>query len=371
MEGSCFSNQDLKGKDPHPWLSVVVPIYNAEKHLNACIRSALSQSFANFELILVDDGSQDGSPEICHRFAKNDQRIRYYRKENGGSFQARLFGTEKARGEYITFCDADDYYSSCNVFATIHAYVEEYHCSVLQFGYQKKYRHLSQRINTVKDKIFIEREEFLKQEYPKLICSFWDPSHLTPNVWNKIYHRRLLRDLPAWESAERAFWGDDLVMNLAALEHTSSVLFVPQTLYVYQQGSGGTASFRVQTMDDLDFIKRNQLTYLERREDKDTLEPILHSETAGWFFLWVRQATHQLDEQSVKKNVERVLHLPSFVAARCFYERHAKDDWTPALLLRKADSELYYMYAQQAEEREQTDIKKAVRSAAKRLYMSI
>ena len=93
-----------------PKVSIIVPIYNVEKYLNKCIDSLLNQTLKDIEIILVDDGSTDNSGEIAKNFAeKNPNKIKYYRKENGGLSDARNYGIPYATGEYIAFLDSDDY----------------------------------------------------------------------------------------------------------------------------------------------------------------------------------------------------------------------------------------------------------------------
>lgn len=91
-----------------PTISVIIPIYNAEKYLSRCIDSILCQSFRDFEILLIDDGSQDESDKICDEYARRDKRIEVFHKENGGVSSARNFGLDKSCGEWITFVDADD-----------------------------------------------------------------------------------------------------------------------------------------------------------------------------------------------------------------------------------------------------------------------
>lgn len=93
----------------YPKISVIVPVYNAEKYLHRCIDSILSQTFTDFELLLIDDGSKDESGKICDRYAEKDVRIRVFHKKSGGASSARNTGLDNAKGEWIAFCDADDY----------------------------------------------------------------------------------------------------------------------------------------------------------------------------------------------------------------------------------------------------------------------
>ena len=92
-----------------PKVSVIVPIYKAEKYINRCIDSILAQTFTDWELLLIDDGSPDRSGEICDEYAENDPRIRVFHKANGGVSSARQMGQEEAVGEYTIHVDPDDW----------------------------------------------------------------------------------------------------------------------------------------------------------------------------------------------------------------------------------------------------------------------
>lgn len=89
-------------------ISVVVPVYNVEKYLDQCIQSILSQTYTDFELLLIDDGSTDSSGAICDRYAEQDSRVRVFHKPNGGVSSARNLGLDKAKGGWISFVDSDD-----------------------------------------------------------------------------------------------------------------------------------------------------------------------------------------------------------------------------------------------------------------------
>ena len=93
----------------NPLISIIVPVYNAEKTLKRCIDSITNQIYINWELLLIDDGSKDNSGRICDEYSLKDNRIKVFRKENGGVSSARNLGLNNAKGKWITFCDSDDY----------------------------------------------------------------------------------------------------------------------------------------------------------------------------------------------------------------------------------------------------------------------
>lgn len=91
-----------------PMISVIVPVYNAEKYLQRCVDSILKQSFTDFEVLLIDDGSHDRSGELCDEYGDKDNRVRVFHKENGGVSSARNVGLDNALGDWLAFVDSDD-----------------------------------------------------------------------------------------------------------------------------------------------------------------------------------------------------------------------------------------------------------------------
>lgn len=119
-----------------PRLSVIVPVYNAEKYLEECVQSVLSQSFGDFELILVDDGSPDSSGKMCDAFAAAYSRVRVIHQENQGHITARMNGVKAAAGEYILFLDSDDYWF-VDAFDKIDRAISSFCCDMLIFRHEK------------------------------------------------------------------------------------------------------------------------------------------------------------------------------------------------------------------------------------------
>lgn len=114
-------------------ISVIVPVYNTSKYLERCVNSLLKQTYRELEIILVDDGSTDGSGALCDRFAAENPRVRVFHKENGGSSSARNLGIEKAGGDYLGFVDSDDYVDA-DMYERLYAGIGRYDVKAAQIG---------------------------------------------------------------------------------------------------------------------------------------------------------------------------------------------------------------------------------------------
>lgn len=191
--------------------------------------------------------------------------------------------------------------------------------------------------------ITIGSEEFLTREYPVLLCSYWEGARVNFAVWNKVYHRRLLSNLPASDSVERVFWGDDLIMNLHLLQNCDSMLFIPEVLYCYRQFIGGTGNFSPRTFQDLNNIKAYQLRFLEDYPggSKEKILDILFAEAAAWYYGLIQQALKHHSDAEVETMIVESLQLPSFVRTREYYLHESDCDWEAVELLRKADPKEY------------------------------
>ena len=166
--------------------SVIIPVYNAEKYLRRCLDSLYSQQHENAEIIMVNDGSSDGSGMICQEFAEADPAFLYYEKENGGVSSARNFGLDQAHGEYVLYVDSDDYVSD-DFFLTISSVIADYPYDLVQFSnYFVKDKEQTERI----------REPFCatnrENAFPKLIEMLWRKKSNQP--WAKAYKRAIIHE---------------------------------------------------------------------------------------------------------------------------------------------------------------------------------
>ena len=152
--------------------SVIVPIYKVEKYLEKCITSILNQSFTDFELILVDDGSPDSCPQICDNFALKDSRIRVIHKKNGGLVSARNIGIQAAKGDYICYVDGDDWIHKDMLSEIYKDSIQKYSPDMIIFGIVKLFANRKEEIFTDLDDGIYKKEQLIKDIYPYMMYDY-------------------------------------------------------------------------------------------------------------------------------------------------------------------------------------------------------
>lgn len=156
-----ISKMDIK-------ISIIVPVYNVEKYLPRCVASLRAQTLTDIEIILVDDGSPDGCPEMCDRFAAEDKRIRVIHKPNGGVSDARNAGISAARGEYVTFVDSDDYVEP-DAYRIMLDTAAENSCDVVMCDCVKEFPNRNEVFSQNIPEGFYDRAKLINEYFPKLI----------------------------------------------------------------------------------------------------------------------------------------------------------------------------------------------------------
>lgn len=179
----------------YPLLSIIVPVYNVSGFLNVCVQSILAQTFTDFELILVDDGSTDGCRELCDRYAEQDERIFVIHKENGGVVSARKTGLKAARGKYAGYVDGDDWIDS-SMYEEMVACMEQYGCDLVMCDVE--HNTASKPLSTGGIHLgicggFYDRARLKSEILPKMIyAGEFYKFGVYPVIWNKLYRREKL-----------------------------------------------------------------------------------------------------------------------------------------------------------------------------------
>ncbi len=179
VERRSFSEMECKSK---PEVSILVPVYNVENYLKECLDSILNQTFKDWECILVDDGSIDSSGSICDEYSSRDSRFQVIHVENGGAAFARNTSIKVARGNYITFCDSDDWLEP-NAVAVMYKLIREYDADVVQTGLWKEYKGKS------KVKHFVVNTEVLNRQ--QVVTELIRDKKVRSYV-NKMYRRHII-----------------------------------------------------------------------------------------------------------------------------------------------------------------------------------
>ena len=207
-----------------PKISVVVPIYKAEKFLHSCVDSILSQTFKDFELLLVDDGSPDGSGAICDEYAKSDSRVRVFHIPNSGANRAREWGVSHAsNSEYITFVDSDDSLPS-TALQDLYALTDDKY-DIIVGSYD---RNPKQYMDGEMDKL-----DFVKGIFHYEIAS---------SPYAKLFRRALFDD-NTFDLPRDFVMGEDLIMNIRlAFACKKKIRIVPLVVYNYNDNAGGIAN---------------------------------------------------------------------------------------------------------------------------------
>ena len=179
------------------------------------------------------------------------------------------------------------------------------------------------------------------------MCNVGPSSRLTGYLWNKLYRKELLDNLPFNERDKRIFFGDDTISNLHILLNCNTILYVPDTLYVYRQLTGGTKQFSANNMRDLNTIKDYQLKFLEcyPKNNKEKIKNILFAEVAMWFLIHIRQSVNIVKHEDLVAFINNTLSLSSFKAAREYYLERTDEKREPVDLLRLADPTEYIKHA--------------------------
>ena len=274
-------------------VSIIIPIYNAENHLNKCIGSVAGQTYGDLEIILVNDGSTDGSADICRSFAEKDPRIMLIDQKNAGVSAARNAGLEASTGELITFVDSDDYVSD-DYIEYLTGLMERYGSDIVCSGMNKDI--------TVDKPVVIEGPEACLKEY------------LTTNaiyaaVWGKLYKRHIFDGIRF--PAGKRFEDNYVLFQVLDKCNSVSVGQLMKYSYVSNAGSFVNETFSPAQLDIVDAMTAQREFILEKH-------PSLISEANARLVYAVNRCLTKMADSKVKDE--------DFIArAKPIYKAYSKD----------------------------------------------
>lgn len=238
-----------------PQIEVIVRVYNAKIYLSKCIRSIQKQTFDNWHLILVDDGSTDGSSEICDNFAAGDSRITVIHQENRGLIGARKTGIANASCEFIVFVDADDL-AEPEMLQKLLDTQERYSADIVCCG-----------CKTLSRRGWIKHGKYEKHDPVTVTSGKEETARMAASIgsvqmWGKLFRRTVFEKAQEiLETLPNVFFGEDSMINAAVFSEADTVVKIPDKLYDYRIG-GGSAGSSARTMYELSELYRWRRDFL-------------------------------------------------------------------------------------------------------------
>ena len=325
-----------------PLLSVIVPIYNKETYLSICIDSILEQSFANFELLLINDGSSDGSLAICKSYEKKDKRIKVYDKENGGASSAKNFGIKRANGVFCSFVDADDYIDK-DFFRNLINKIENNKID-LAIG---NVLFVDENKNTTRNINLVEGDFSLRDFFS--FFPLYMPNAIIGAPWNKIYRVSILKknNILFDESITN---NEDLHFNINYFYFCKSVSVVGYPLYHYINHCGTSLSRKyISNLFDIYLLSFNKMcAFLESIN-------MLESNKKFYYSYFAKQIINAVDnacKDNGKQKKDKIVEIDSIVnnnitinlfSEICFSDLKNK---ILSYLVRKKRKKMLYYYFQ-------------------------
>lgn len=240
-----------------PLLSVIVPVYNVENFLDTCIKSIISQTYKNLEIILIDDGSTDSSGVLCDSYQKRDNRIIVIHKENGGLSDARNRGLDVASGEYITFVDSDDYIAPDFLMNLINLIISNNaDISIAPLC------HVKENNNLVVE--FVNRESIKEYDSKSAIVASLYQKDFSCNAHSKVYKKEIFSSIrfPLGRVTE------DLAIAYRLFEVSSKIVSTNKWGYYYRQREKSIMhSFNSKRLDAIEWLENMENDPLLKRSD--------------------------------------------------------------------------------------------------------
>ena len=279
----------------NPGVSIITPVFNAGEWITNCVNSVISQTYTDWELLIVDDGSKDGSASICDEYAGRDSRIKVFHQPNSGVNLARARGVDNASGEFFVFLDADDTLSSDALEYMLGQFSDSY--DLLVCGKEDK---------------TLNKEEYLKELWIGAIA---------PALWGKMFRASVYKQMD-YAIDRRLVMGEDLLLNSMYALSVDKVKVSPKEVYIVNHGNEAsvTRTFKHNWEYEKFYFGKVQELFLDKCSDWDSYEQIMLLVNKSWLnaMKYVMLDGGRIDYKDLK-----------FKEIRDFFDSH-KDELGPS-----------------------------------------
>lgn len=248
-------------------VSIIVPVYQVEKYIRQCVDSIMAQTFTDFELILVDDGSKDQSGQICDEYARMDERVKVIHQKNSGAAAARNNGMNHAVGSYLMFIDSDDYIApmmvECLYKNIVNQNADITSCNYLYFFENDREKDFS---TNIKSEVLFGKEIFYNRKNERNY-GYWTV------VWNKLIKRETVGKIrfPSGKYYEDEFWANEIY------QMDIKIVTISECLYYYRQHESSTMRQKkiARSLDLIEAFQERIYVYLKHQKYADQAYKVL------------------------------------------------------------------------------------------------
>lgn len=288
--------------DDIPIISVIVPIYNVAKWLNRCLSSIQEQTFGKFECLLINDGSTDSSVEIAQKFEQEDSRFKVFNKKNGGLSDARNYGIERAKGQYIVFIDSDDFIEKRYLELLANEITKnKAQISICGFYITDENGNKLSKVNPNEPKTIVTGKEALHYVFKQ-------NGYVNVVAWNKIYQKNLFDNI----KFEKGRFYEDEYINFLLFWEVRRICLLHRPLYNYVQRKGSIVNTEItpqKIKDKNDMLIKRIYFYQDR--DKDLFSCAIQTYKNWIISLNQKNATNISSEYEayLQKQFKKMVHL--------------------------------------------------------------
>lgn len=293
------------------FFSIIVPVYNVEKYLPECLDSILSQTFHDYELILVDDGATDTSGEICDLYAQRNDKIKVVHTVNGGQATARNAGTAIAQGEYILYLDSDDYILSENFLQILSDNLDG--VDVLLYKHQKFFDETKKLSSCGYSYANISCTDTYLTTIQKLVEA--DAFYGMP--WNKTFKRKLLIDNGI--KFEPGLTGEDMDWNYSLITNAATITVVDQSFIAYRQRTNSvTSTLKLKSLTDFIYILEKWAHKVNEEIQDEAFKNVLFSSMAKYYsnMLIIYNRVNDKEKKQYVKRIKKLSWLLKYAKSK-------------------------------------------------------
>lgn len=276
-------------------LSIIVPIYNVENYVEQCIESILEQTYKQYELILVDDGSEDRSGEICDKYKKINNNIVVIHKKNGGLSDARNAGINQSSGRYLMFIDGDDFLYDNKCLEKIAKMIENTEADIIQYKMVYLYGKKFVKLRDVNDINYLSKYEALKELNKR--------GNISVSACDKIVKSNIIKENKLF--FEKGMLSEDIKWSYNLYLFVKSIKIFNEDIYVYRQqrpGSISTSNSK-KSLEDIYKIINYWLDY--KYENKD-IQELYYNMITYWYLIIRTKYPYKFYSKELKKNFKEL-----------------------------------------------------------------